>query len=81
MRDASQAHKELVDAALLHMVEHSQVQIGNIQSSEETTPSGDHRTVIRRVRQGLDEIESFVEIASRQERRAQYNAKRDKSKA
>ena len=53
----------------------------NSQSSVDTASSGDQRTVARRVRQGLDVIESFVEIASRKEWREQYNAKRDWSRA
>ena len=75
LRDASQAHKELVDAAVLHMEGHSQEQMENSQPYEDTASSGDHRTVASRV------MESFVEISSRKERREQYNAKRDRSRA
>ena len=60
---------------------HSQVQMDNSQSSEATASSSDHRPVARRVRQGLDVIETFVEIASRKERRELYNAKRARSRA
>ena len=78
--EASQAHEELVNAAVL-LMEGSQSQSDSTQNSTTSPDSGVRRKVSRRIRPGLDEIEEFLEIASRKARREEYNAKRDRSRA
>ena len=80
LREASKAQEELVVVAVLPMEAYSQSQPYSSQSSLGSDLSSvARRHVSRRVRPGLDEIEFFVEIASREERSDQCNAKRDRS--
>ena len=81
LTEASKAHEELVYAAVVFMEGYTQSQSDSTQSSATSSDSGMRRTVSRRVRPGLDVIESFIEIASRKERRIQYNLKKDRSRA
>ena len=81
LREASKAHEELVYAAVLLREGYSQSQPDSTQISAKSSDSGVRRKVSRRLRPGLDEIESFIKLASRKERRIQYNIKRDRSRA